>query len=53
MDPVLINLRKDTEKFIPKVIHNKISVNVSSVRTGFLLYLIARAFTMRHYSTIL
>lgn len=53
MDPVLINLRIDTEKFIPKVIHNKISVNVSSVRTGFLLYLIARAFTMRHYSTIL
>lgn len=52
-DPDLKLLRTITEKYVQKTIDNKVSTNVSSVRTGFLLYIMARTLTKHHYTTVL
>ena len=49
-DPVLINLRKSVEKVVMDATGNKNNSVVASVRTGVLLYVILRSFTMKHYS---
>ena len=51
-DQDLKDLRKITEKFVEKAIENKVSTNVSSVRTGFLSYIMARTLTKHHYTTV-
>ena len=49
-DPRLLKIRQEVTEFILK--HNKHSSDalVSSMRTGFLLYIILRTLTRRHYS---
>lgn len=48
-DPALLVLRDKLEQIVQSATHNKNQSNVASVRTGVYLYLILRAFTMRHY----
>lgn len=50
-DQALFSLRAKTEKIIRDATGNKNDSAVASVRTGVLLYLVARAFTMHHYTT--
>jgi hypothetical protein len=52
-DQDLKDLRKITEKFVAHAIDNKVSTNISSVRTGFLLYIMARTLTKHHYTTVI
>jgi hypothetical protein len=49
-DPVLFALRAKTEKIVKHATGNKNPSVIASVRTGVLLYLVARAFSMRHYT---
>lgn len=49
-DPVLFALREKTEAVVRQATGNKNSSVIASVRTGVLLYLVARAFSMRHYT---
>lgn len=49
-DPELFSLRENTEKLIRKSVFTKTDSVVASVRTAVLLYLVARAYTMYHYS---
>ncbi len=49
-DPTLFSLREKVEKIVKQATGNKSESIVSSVRTGVLLYLVLRAFTMKHYS---
>lgn len=50
-DPELLALRTATEKIIRKAIDTKTDNVVASVRTAVLLYVVARAYTMRHYTS--
>jgi hypothetical protein len=50
-DPDLLALREDTAEIVKKAVHVKTESVIASVRTGVLLYLVARAYTMRHYSS--
>jgi len=49
-DPDLLELRTLAEKQVRKAIDTKTDSVVASVRTAVLLYLVARACTMRHYT---
>lgn len=49
-DPVLLSLRAKVEKIVKDATGNKNTSVIASVRTGVLLYLVCRAFTMHHYS---
>ena len=49
-DPVLFQLREKMEKIIVLATNNKNTSAIASVRTGVLLYIVLRAFTMRHYT---
>lgn len=49
-DPELLELREKTEKIVTMATGNKNPSTVASVRTGVLLYIVLRAFTMRHYT---
>lgn len=49
-DPKLLKLRDETEKLVTMATKNKNESTLASVRTAFLLYLVARAITMTHYS---
>jgi hypothetical protein len=49
-DPMLLKIRKNIETIVSKAVRTKNASVISSVRTGVMLYLILRAFTMRHYS---
>lgn len=48
-DQQLLKLRKDMEAFVQESTKTRHAGNISSVRTGVLLYIVARALTMRHY----
>lgn len=50
-DPALLELRKNTEKIVTLATQNRNQSVMASVRTGVLLYLVARAMTMRYYSS--
>lgn len=50
-DPELISLRDKTELAVKNATNNKHPNILASVRTGVLLYIVARAFTMQHYTT--
>lgn len=49
-DPSLLKIRANIETVVVKAIRSKNPSIIASVRTGVMLYLILRAFTMRHYS---
>ena len=48
-DEMLLKMRDLGEKIVKKVVVGRSEAAVSSVRTGFLLYIILRTFTMKHY----
>jgi hypothetical protein len=50
-DPELLNLRAITEKIVKRAIDTKTDSVVASVLTSVLLYVIARTYTMRHYTS--
>ena len=49
-DPDLLFLREAMEMQVRRAIDTKTNSVVASVRTGVLLYLVARAYTMNHYT---
>lgn len=49
-DPALFSLREKMEKTVKKATGNKNESAIAAVRTGCLLYVILRSYTMRHYS---
>lgn len=49
-DPDLLELRAMVEEVIRPAVESRTEAVVASVRTGCLLYLIARAYTMQYYS---
>lgn len=49
-DPALFSLREKAEKIVKLATQNKNTSVIAAVRTGILLYLIARAYSMRYYS---
>lgn len=49
-DQALIALREKTEKMVRMAVETKNESVISSVRTGVLLYIVLRSFTMKHYS---
>jgi hypothetical protein len=50
-DVALFALREKTEKLVQRATHNRNESVIASVRTGVLLYVVLRAFTMRYYTT--
>lgn len=52
VDPDLIELRSYTEKIVADAIDSKTPSVISAVRTAVLLYLVSRAYTMRHYANL-
>lgn len=50
-DPTLMDLRKKAESVVHQATGNKNTAVISAVRTGILLYIVLRSFTMKHYST--
>lgn len=52
-DPSLLELRRKTEKIVRQATDNRNDSVVASVRTGVLLYLVARTFSMHHYQASL
>lgn len=50
-DAAILDLREKTEKIVRKATGNKNTSTMASVRTGVLLYLICRTFTMNYYAT--
>lgn len=51
VDPDLLEMREITERIIRPAVQSKTEAVVSATRTGVLLYIVARAYAMRHYST--
>lgn len=51
-DPELLELRAMMEHLVRRAIDSRTDAVVASVRTAVLLYLVARAFTMRHYTQL-
>lgn len=51
-DPDLLEIRELTESIVKNSIDTKTESVIASVRTAILLYLISRAYTMRHYTSI-
>lgn len=51
-DPDLMELRILVEELIRPAVDSRTEAVVASVRTGLLLYLVSRAYTMQHYSNI-
>ncbi len=49
-DPALLSLREKVESVVRKATGSKNGGIVSSVRTGILLYIVLRTFTMQHYT---
>lgn len=49
-DPVILRLRKDTEKLVKASSKTRNNAVISAVRTGVLLYVVIRTMTRNHYS---
>ena len=49
-DPDLLKLRHDTESIVKRAIDSRTEAVIASTRTALLLYMVARAYTMKHYS---
>lgn len=50
-DELLVKTKKDFEKIVNKATGSKHNGIVSSIRTGVMLYIVARALTKKYYST--
>jgi len=50
-DPELFHLRETAERVVERATANRNDHVIASVRTGILLYIVLRAFTMHHYAT--
>jgi hypothetical protein len=50
-DPALFSLREKTEKIVRQATGNRNASLIASVRTGVLLYVVLRSYTMRHYAS--
>lgn len=50
-DPVLFSLREKAEKIVRNATGSKSPNAIAGVRTGLLLYLVLRAYTMRYYTS--
>jgi hypothetical protein len=50
-DPDLLKIRKKVEKIIITATNNRTPAVVAAVRTGTLIYILLRTFTMKYYST--
>lgn len=50
-DPALLSLREKVGHIATSATGNKNASTISSVRTGVLLYIVLRAFTMKHYTS--
>lgn len=50
-DPALIQLRQKTEDIAKNATGNRHPSILASIRSGILLYIVARSFTMKHYTT--
>lgn len=50
-DPNLLVLREKVEHLVRQATGNKNNSVIASVRTGVLLYIVLRSFTMRHYTS--
>lgn len=48
-DPALFSLREKTETIVHQATESRNESTIASVRTGVLLYLVARTFSMHHY----
>ena len=48
-DDVLLSIREDMEEVVRMATKSKVPAAVSATRTGLMLYLVIRAFTMKHY----
>lgn len=51
-DPVLFALREKTEEIVKQATGNKNTSVIASVRTGVLLYICLRSYTMKHYASV-
>lgn len=49
-DELLLSIRKDVEEIVCKATKIKSGPTIPATRTGVMLYIILRAFTMKHYS---
>ncbi|HEV7235926.1 MAG TPA: hypothetical protein VGN15_07085, partial [Ktedonobacteraceae bacterium] len=49
-DARLLKAREDVEKLVQLATQSRNSNAVASVRTGWMLYIVARAYTMRHFA---
>lgn len=49
-DPVLLKMREISERIVGHAIKSRNPSVIAAVRTGVMLYLVLRAFTMRYYS---
>lgn len=50
-DPELFYLRDTAERIVGRATHNRNDSVIASIRTGVLLYVVLRSFTMKHYSS--
>ena len=48
-DPLLLEIRDNTEKLVVEATKTKIPAQVAATRTGLLLYILLRVFTMNYY----
>jgi len=48
-EPLLLKIRKETEELVAIATNTRHKGNISSVRTGILLYVVARAMTKSHF----
>lgn len=48
-DRSLMKMRKEGEKIVSKAVKSKNQSTIAAVRTGVMLYIVARTFTMHHY----
>ncbi len=50
-DPDLLKLREEAENIVKRAIEARTPATIASVRTAVLIYIVSRAFTMRHYTS--
>lgn len=48
-DDLLLSIREDMEEVVRMATKSKVPGSVAAVRTGMMLYIVLRAFTMQHY----
>lgn len=49
-DPLVLNIRKLTEELVKESVKTKNPTLIASVKTGLALYIVARTFSMKHYT---